>query len=1076
MRLLLLFIPMIFGGFMAFSQCPLPEIAPWVDDVEAMTASTTFSTQNCWTTTPSTGYDWNIDGLGSTPSLNTGPDNGANSGANYFYVEASSGTTGSIATLESPQVDLAALTVPILQFHYHMYGATIDQLEIQAWDGLAWVTLDQIVGQQQTAGTDPWIQHTVYLGAITGVTQFRFVATRGTSFTGDICLDDIQVVEAPTCPQPSNLTLDNADNTTATFSWFENGTATEWTLEYGPVGFTPGTGTSMLTTNNPETITGLTPDTFYEAYVRAACTPGDTSFYTGPVSFNTYNQPSYMDWEVDCGSGWNEISNLTPNLIGDEQSGLLALPFPILWQGTLVNEVTIDDNGAIQFGNTNTVGFTNQNMSVAPDGLFPFWDDLDAGNIYIGISGGAPNQTLIFQWEDRPHFPGVAGQEVTFQVQIREATGEVYFFYTDKVFGGSQANFDYGLSATVGVAGPNQDLEVSYNDDQFLMDNSCIHFFYTDCPKPTNYQVIYTTNDEAGITWAPGVSGETDWTVIYGPEGFDPTTGGTTINTTSPTATFPGLDDLTTYDVYIYADCNPGVLQSIGAFGQFTTLPNCSDVTGIATGTAVDSVFTSWSWVESSGTGLYPSTGFNLQYGEPGFGLYDGTQTIVNADNNYTDTTEDLSLMGGGVYEIYVQSVCGTDTSNWVGPVTFLMPVTNDSTCNAIDLMVDGTIYNLHNGGASTQANENTIAPPATGCNTTTGWCNSNVNFTSWFTFTAPPSGSVWIDSRDGGFNGQLAVYEATDCANFNTFTLLGANDDAYDFSSPSSPYFSVCGLTPGNTYYLMHDSWSTVTTGTYTISMNEIIVEAGASAGIIDVCSGDVVDLYTGITGYIPGGTWTEEIPTAGFSDPLFPTAGLAYQIFNFEYQVFEGCAYDTIIQQVEVYGPSSAGIDGSIDVCMNEPINLLSGLSGNIDMNGTWYDPANNPLPSGYITASFVPGQFNYDYVADNGVCPTETSNVVVNVLPTCDYLDLLEVYFGSIDLYPNPTSGAIYIDNKGSIEVFNYTISDVNGKEIAMKENAINGTETTEISLEGLEPGIYMIRIHNTEAEKTFRVIKQ
>ena len=77
------------------------------------------------------------------------------------------------------------------------------------------------------------------------------------------------------------------------------------------------------------------------------------------------------------------------------------------------------------------------------------------------------------------------------------------------------------------------------------------------------------------------MAGENDWTVIYGLAGFDPTTSGTTVTTGTPALIIPGLTDVTEYDVYIYADCNPGVLQSLGATGSFTTLPNCADVTGL---------------------------------------------------------------------------------------------------------------------------------------------------------------------------------------------------------------------------------------------------------------------------------------------------------------------------------------------------------------------------------------------------------------------------------------------------------------------------------------------------------------
>ena len=49
-------------------------------------------------------------------------------------------------------------------------------------------------------------------------------------------------------------------------------------------------------------------------------------------------------------------------------------------------------------------------------------------------------------------------------------------------------------------------------------------------------------------------------------------------------------------------------------------------------------------------------------------------------------------------------------------------------------------------------------------------------------------------------------------------------------------------------------------------------------------------------------------------------------------------------------------------------------------------------------------------------------------------------------------------------------------MNGKVIRIKEAAINGTETAEVSLEELNPGIYLIRIFNNTAEKTFRIVKE
>jgi len=345
---------------------------------------------------------------------------------------------------------------------------------------------------------------------------------------------------------------------------------------------------------------------------------------------------------------------------------------------------------------------------------------------------------------------------------------------------------------------------------------------------------------------------------------------------------------------------------------------------------------------------------------------------------------------------------------------------------------------------------------------------------TTWFTFTAPASGNVRITGEDAGYIGQIAVYETTDCSDLTTFTLIGANDNAQNWWNENPVDLTVCGLTSGNTYYLMHDNKTSGNAGTYSIRLEEIVVEAGTSNGIINVCTGDTANVQSGITGFDMGGVWTEEIPTANFSDSIFPSAGLAYQVFNFEYKVTKGCAIDSVMQQVQIYGPSSAGTDGTIDVCQNQPVDLLSGLGGNVDLGGQWYDPSNNTTPSA-VTSSSIPGSFNYDYITSNGVCPSDTANVVMTVSASCDWADIDELIFGEVNVFPNPTSGLVYISNNSATEVFNYEVTDINGRVIATSNTSINGSETAEVNLAELEEGIYMIRLFNDNAEKTYRVVK-
>src|SRR5690606_23310208 len=130
---------------------------------------------------------------------------------------------------------------------------------------------------------------------------------------------------------------------------------------------------------------------------------------------------------------------------------------------------------------------------------------------------------------------------------------------------------------------------------------------------------------------------------------------------------------------------------SDGLLGTFTTLPWCSAPTGISGTTDVDSLEVEWSWVES--TPGYPVQGFNIQYGMSGNDLYSPNSTTVAANGvNFSDTVVDAALLPGGVYTIYVQAVCTTgDTSNFSGPITVVMPLTNDIVCDAAALMADGT-------------------------------------------------------------------------------------------------------------------------------------------------------------------------------------------------------------------------------------------------------------------------------------------------------------------------------------------------------------------------------------------------
>lgn len=272
----------------------------------------------CWVRTPLSSpapalYHWG-GGQGATPTPNTGPTNDHTTGlGKYVYTEAGFGNpagSARIAYLTSPQILLNGLTAPELRFWYHMRGATIGSLTVEVQTGSVtspFVILDSIVGSQGNA----WLERVVNLSAYVNQTvsirfKARTLATAPAIFA-DIAIDDFSVKNAPPCPPPTALTATALTATTASVSFTNAATGTA-ILEYGPVGFTPGSGTLVSTTSNPHILTGLIQGQSYQVYVFDSCAGGLTSGSFGPVSFSTFNCPNgcvyTLKLQDSFGDGW----------------------------------------------------------------------------------------------------------------------------------------------------------------------------------------------------------------------------------------------------------------------------------------------------------------------------------------------------------------------------------------------------------------------------------------------------------------------------------------------------------------------------------------------------------------------------------------------------------------------------------------------------------------------------------------------------------------------------------------------------------------------------------------------------
>ncbi|MDZ7845817.1 MAG: hypothetical protein U5L96_03000 [Owenweeksia sp.] len=150
----------------------------------------------------------------------------------------------------------------------------------------------------------------------------------------------------PLCPAPSNINVLLTTTNSATFG--VTGPTTAFDVEWGPIGFTQGTGcfasftssNGMITFSNaddPGCASPMQPNTTYEFYVRNDCSAGGNGFssWVGPYSYTTacaaFTAPysngfesDALDLPPDC---WYEYVTGTSAFVEVEDFTGTAAPF-----------------------------------------------------------------------------------------------------------------------------------------------------------------------------------------------------------------------------------------------------------------------------------------------------------------------------------------------------------------------------------------------------------------------------------------------------------------------------------------------------------------------------------------------------------------------------------------------------------------------------------------------------------------------------------------------------------------------------------------------------------------------------
>ncbi len=353
------------------------------------------------------------------------------------------------------------------------------------------------------------------------------------------------------------------------------------------------------------------------------------------------------------------------------------------------------------------------------------------------------------------------------------------------------------------------------DETQYAATNNCI---INSCPTPpscnppTNITVSNITSNSAQVSWA-AVSGATGYTLQYRIVG---NSGWTTVTNVSSPHTLTGLSGGTNYEVQLRSICNNNSSPYyVGAIFTTSATPCVTPTNLTVTSTTNNSATIDWTQ-----NGPAPDD-WEIEYGLAGFSQGSGTLVTANA-HPYTLT----SLQHSVIYQCYVRANCGASGySGWAGPLNISMPLLNNESVDAIEIIVDAPcpgVNPFRNTGANTSSGEYNPVP-ANG-----GYWASSISHTVWFKFVAPSSGTVKITtdiSPIGTLNDtQVALYSATTPGNYSNHKFLSSNEDGGTISPGYNTVLYYTGLTPDTTYYVQVDGY-TNQTGTFCIEVHETVV-----------------------------------------------------------------------------------------------------------------------------------------------------------------------------------------------------------------------------------------------------------
>lgn len=475
----------------------------------------------------------------------------AHSGTQYLQIFST--FFGSVDTLVAISPEFSDLPLGTQQVHFWARtSAPLEELVVgtltDPMDASTFTAIDTISFTTATSQTSPYEEFIIPITTSVGYNGTdKYIGLMRNNFTqfDYIDVDDFAVELIPACPQVTTLQADSVWSSGISISF--NGAGNSFDYEYGPVGFSQGTGTTGSFTSNPGTISGLQDATCYDVYIRRNCSGSSngTSAWSGPLTFCTtclvQSLPYSEDFDISLGcfvpvdggtsnNTWYKELNYfgssidgTPFAFVDGGSGLSQtyelMVSPYIDASNIQGTLTLEFDQYFQTWNSGDYA----NLEV--------WD----GNQWVQILAQSGN--VVGNWAQPDH------QSIDLSMYANDSL---------------QFRFEYDNNTT--WAG------------YWAIDNVKL----TDvlCVSSTDAIGLIIASDSIQIGWTPGTGSH--YIVEFGASGFSPG-GGTRVTTSDTNSIANGLSANTAYDFYITDSCALGNSLTSGPFtfttGCATTLP-----------------------------------------------------------------------------------------------------------------------------------------------------------------------------------------------------------------------------------------------------------------------------------------------------------------------------------------------------------------------------------------------------------------------------------------------------------------------------------------------------------------------